>query len=58
MTAKTQPRPVDSYTARELREIAERAEWRRSEGFIVPPASVPLYVESLKALAREQARRA
>ncbi|MER2263900.1 hypothetical protein [Methylobacterium oxalidis] len=56
MTAKTQLRPVDSYTAQEIMEIAQRAEWRRGDGFLVPPASVPLYVEAVKALARERAR--
>ncbi|MDR7036002.1 hypothetical protein J2X36_000738 [Methylobacterium sp. BE186] len=56
MAEKTPLRPVDSYTAQEVMEIAQRAEWRRGEGFIVPPASVPLYVEALKTLARERAR--
>ncbi|WP_162560932.1 hypothetical protein [Methylobacterium durans] len=56
MIMKTPPRSVDSYTAQELRDIAERAEWRRQDGYIVPPASVPIYVEALRALARERAR--
>lgn len=56
MASKTPSRSLESYTAQELRDIAERAEWRRAEGFLVPPGSVALYVEALKALARERAR--
>ncbi|WP_207919210.1 hypothetical protein [Methylobacterium segetis] len=56
MSEKTETRSIDSYTAAELRGIADRAEWRGEKGFIVPPCSVAIYVEALRALARERAR--
>ncbi|WP_165937753.1 hypothetical protein [Methylobacterium segetis] len=56
MTTKAPPRRITSYTVSELREIADRAEEGRLEGFIVPPGAVDLYAEALRALARERQR--
>ena len=36
-----------------MRATADRIEERSSQGFYVPPSAVVLYVEALRALARE-----
>jgi hypothetical protein len=50
------PRPVDSYSAEELEAIAARCDERRADGLNISPASVALFAEGLRALARERSK--